>query len=753
MFVQKPVSPSIVSTSSTDTNKMPPLPSTPEKKPTINPGAFKSSTLNSSSNILSSQQEQTLHQEIENFNPKTLKANVERVPSPKFMQKAQEMGLDLSPKQERLTSLEKAKIQYLNDQQQDSGLEKNLNSQTLEQFKRIDASSLQDQIIRPGQLNTLLGQHFEGFEHDLRSKLVNSNKVCAKASEKALQLISQTSPDSQLLLTINTIPQDQLRSEISAFVGKMRADRYGDNATYDQLSPKKQQLVNAIINGLEQGAALRQIDTPAALKDQSIRAITHSLQGVAPNSDVAVGWSLKSSSEIQVDFAIAQGWTTPQQIKTAIQNAEMSVHPNPQNAWIDNLSPFQKDVLNQVSEGITSTLDRLLPNRVSGMQNLTATVDGSSNTYSVPTTFTLNGQTYNTPKFLGKGGVGLILEYSNSSNPSEKVVVKSLLEPEKRNEMVREIIAHRHILGGENMQAHPNIVNLRGIVKGPQDGLFMVMDKAEGGNLQAHTNSLGYMANHHGMPKYALNLLTQHYLREAALGMQAAFDKGVMHNDVKGLNFLMHNGHVLASDFGSTHTETTMTKAQRPDTTYVSSDWNKQVITQKNDMYAMGVMIHMLNGGSPPGFDPLKPDPQDTTALGRLKNGLLAEKPEDRITPEGILESAYVKNLNTVSPHLMNDLIKAADEFGRKVGGKLDSINTLLIRDEHAIQQNQLRMNEVIQKGGTPNPQTVDETQKMQTRVNDLKLQREQLLNAPDVKAAYQKLLEAAEIIEKRTKI
>ncbi len=700
--------------------------------------------------------------------PEVIKEKIEKTPSEQVLALKQEIDslkktpLKLNHVDAPLDlALERAKLEYLSNIKTDSQLPKDLNHVNKQQFQPIQSTQVSDRIIRKDKqgLDTLIQSQFVVFEHKLRDRLVSTDKQTAAAKELAKTLISQKDPDNEILLKINGLNDQDLLNLVAKNIGALRSDRYGNQATYADLSSKKQALVRAIAQGMRESADLRSLDTQMALESNAIRTMHDELRNLLPNSDKSFGWSLKGSLDIQAEYAIQLGWVTQDQVNKARENAETFVGIHEIDEWKQALNPFQVQTLEAICKGITHTLDQKLPNRVMASQNLQFTHEGIPETRNVPTRFTLNGEQYENPQFLGKGGVGLILEYQKVGAPTEKVVVKSLLNPLQRADLCKEVIAHRHVLGGENMQPDDNIINLRGVVKGPNDGLFMVMDKAEGGDLYKLSSLLTFANRQGGLPQIANSLLVQHYLKEASLGLNKLQESGSMHNDIKGMNFLMHEGKVKLADLGSTHTQTVMTSALNVPTTYAGKEWevnanNNANITQKNDLYALGVMLHMLNGGGPPPTGTLlKGDPNDHTALGNLKRGLLAEDPAERITPQGILNSGYIKNLEKVDGQQLKKLILAAEEFGKVASSTFVRLDNQIVNDLNSIEQ----IKKAIE---STNPQEMErknrltqELNQYQSKVDDARDQQKALLTTSPGKEAYQNLLDAAHLIESRLKI
>jgi serine/threonine protein kinase len=656
------------------------------------------------------------------------------------------------------TRLELAKAQFISNSDSDKILDKTLNHDNREQFTKINASDISDRIVRPnhGSLDNLIQQNFSKIEQNLRSKLVNVDKQTQTAQNLAEQLLNRKDAENELLIQISSMDDQTLLETVSKNIGDLRSDRYGDVSTYADLSTKKKALAMAITQGLRNVSNARSLDIQMSLKANAIRVVHEELQGQGPNSDKAFGWSLKGSNDIQTEFAIKLGFTTPEKIQLAKENAETFPGIHEPDEWKNALNDFQKETLNTISTGITTALDQKIPNRVTQSQQLDYTYKGNPESKEVPQSFLLNGETYEAPKFLGKGGIGLILEYTNRSNPLDKVVVKSLLNPAQRDEMVKEMIAHRHVLGGENLQTDDNIITMRGVVKGPNDGLYMVMDKAEGGDLNDLSKVLGFAKSKGQLPPLASSLLTQYYIKEAAQGLAKLQESGSMHNDIKSLNFLVHDGHIKLADLGSTHTKTVLTSTIGVPTTFGGSEWRNSDnvhVTQKNDMYALGVMLHMINGGEvPPLGQLLRADPTDTTALGNLKTALLSDNPDERITPQGILDSSYVKNLDSVKPELLNQLVLATEELSKAVSSKYGKLEDNISELENEIRLKNNRRDRLGENDQETFDRLTHEIQNLSILVARDKQAQDDLLTQPPGKEAYEKLIQISNEIDSKLK-
>jgi serine/threonine protein kinase len=164
-----------------------------------------------------------------------------------------------------------------------------------------------------------------------------------------------------------------------------------------------------------------------------------------------------------------------------------------------------------------------------------------------------------------------------------------------------------------------------------------------------------------------------------------------MHNDMKSLNYLVDQGRVMLSDFGSASTLPAMSPeqvAQTP-TTYASPEWgSEQGLNQQSDLYQLGMMIHLMNGGEMPGRGEfLAPDPDQPAvgAVNRLRDALVDPAPGNRPSLDAVLQSSYFQDLQVHDQQKVADLVAKAEAYGVKVGKRIGKINDNIINLEFDI--------------------------------------------------------------------
>lgn len=144
---------------------------------------------------------------------------------------------------------------------------------------------------------------------------------------------------------------------------------------------------------------------------------------------------------------------------------------------------------------------------------------------------------YRIVKALGAGGMGVV--YQAEHRLMERPVALKVIN----NELVRhpEAVARfRREVKAAARLTHPNIVTAHDAEQaGPVH--FLVMEYVEGVSLAQLVHKRGPLPVAHAC----------HYIRQAALGLQHAFEQGMVHRDIKPQNLMLtRKGQVKILDFG-----------------------------------------------------------------------------------------------------------------------------------------------------------------------------------------------------------
>ncbi|XP_070552739.1 uncharacterized protein [Ptychodera flava] len=149
-------------------------------------------------------------------------------------------------------------------------------------------------------------------------------------------------------------------------------------------------------------------------------------------------------------------------------------------------------------------------------------------------------------KLLGEGSFGQV--YQGNFKPpgskiTEDVAIKSLL-PARRNYQCNADFA-REISCLIEVQGHPNIVILKGIVLQQGENCLLVMECATYGDLLNYLHRLGKRISKENEKELLC------YTRHITLGMQYMQEKKILHRDLSARNILLFEGAVAKiSDFG-----------------------------------------------------------------------------------------------------------------------------------------------------------------------------------------------------------
>ncbi len=479
---------------------------------------------------------------------------------------------------------------------------------------------------------------FASFEQELGSTYLDKSKtkIFNKAKALATQSVMTGTVDKDFMYQLATLSESQLKDKIAKGIGANRSQKYGLNASYSDLSTKKKALVDSIYEGYKQGVNQSSNVIATDVSKNIMGQLEDRLQNAAPDSKLVFDLTLKSTESMKKELAYGMG---------------MLSEGDP----LSNLSEGQQKILDISVQRLNKVIQAHLPNRAGDIAPLQNRQDKSA-----PSTITLNGVRYNAPQYLGQGGLGMVLKYTNENDPNDTVVVKSLLDPNMREEMVKEALAHRHAMGDNG---HKNIVGLRGMATGPNESLYMVMDLADGGDLRGMAKSMGGLIQ--GEPlltDQAKNLLTQHFFSQMIEGMEYVQGRNMLHLDIKDENFLLDDkGTVKVADFGSSQRKTELDpKQEKVATTYKPMEWEmKDTLTQKTDTYQLGRMLYVMMGGqgSVGLVNPKRERSQEiqqnqrpdndfvqNSAAHRLMTQMLDNDPNNRPTLESVKNHSFVKD-------------------------------------------------------------------------------------------------------------
>ena len=258
------------------------------------------------------------------------------------------------------------------------------------------------------------------------------------------------------------------------------------------------------------------------------------------------------------------------------------------------------------------------------------------NTSSEPTLF--DHTDFLLKQYIGEGLTGKVYRAwwkSRSRTVAVKYLKRSHLEHPDR---VARFCDEAAVIAGF---AHPNIVALHGLGRALHGGYFIVFDWIDGPNLQTLLERSTQLADGHSClssslsnqsrmgrsahpptARLSINDIT-HWLSDAALAIEYAHARGVVHCDLKPGNLLLAPaGQVLLTDFGFARQLTSSDDGLPSGGTLAfmapeQLDPSFGEIGPHTDIYGWGAVLYALLTGQPPHLEQRPADLLDTFQPGR----------------------------------------------------------------------------------------------------------------------------------------
>jgi len=202
---------------------------------------------------------------------------------------------------------------------------------------------------------------------------------------------------------------------------------------------------------------------------------------------------------------------------------------------------------------------------------------------------------------LGRGGMGMIYLADKVDGDDDDEVVLKFLAP---NQAIKETTRRRFRLEGEvlkRLSTHPNVVTVIDVCVDLEDTSqepYIVMEYVRGLSLER------MLAERWSLPPEEATRIA----RDAALGLEAVHEEGIVHRDIKPGNLLVteDTNEVRIVDFGlAKDLEADMgltAPGQLLGTpTYMAPEqWRGRPIDKRCDLYALGATLYHLLVGEPP---------------------------------------------------------------------------------------------------------------------------------------------------------
>lgn len=362
-----------------------------------------------------------------------------------------------------------------------------------------------------------------------------------------------------------------------------------------------------------------------------------------------------------------------------------------------------------IAQQMHETINQNCPNRTSGQtQNMKVKLpDGNEIDFPAPQTITFNNKQWTLKKALGSGAFGVALRYEDPDGKA--MVVKAALDEsdQSRNKFHEELKMHKHLMGGGD-EGKSHVLKLEGSVRGPDGSLYMLMEEAGGGTLDKLGENLRALNGTGVLSQECQNIINQHFIRQAIIGLKYLQDRNMTHHDIKSDNFFLgSDGTLKLSDFGSSQVgydeegnvigpkHRNIEGARQFQSPELENN-SMPTLTGKSDTYTLGAIIVSLMSPTDAkekytglGRGEFK-SKDNVTALSRLVNAMLDEDPKNRPTLEAIQMSMFLQDdKSNGDPELIQALMQASLAYSQKVGGevrdrqeKIGSINGDIIQGQ-----------------------------------------------------------------------
>lgn len=604
-----------------------------------------------------------------------LKAKVEGKDNFKYLQqlaKLKEIDVEIS---------KRAGARY----QEAAELDSTLMTDTAEKKKKVpdykpfgekETAALIKKMKTSVDLSTWAADEFKDYEKDLHKTLKSNSKTRGAAEQHARDLIANSKPEALMDFLAKSV--DERREEIAKGISGLAKNPKG--TSYADLSSDRKKLVDSILSGIHDGLSDCLAEATRTYEKDAKDRMQKVVKGLDPKSDLMFSLSMKSAAELKADAALALGLVKPDDIEQCKYKAEYNVAfmgtrnykevVETQTGWMNSLTADQRILIDSLANGMAAAIEDSAPNRID---------PGSG-------VLTLNGETYERIDKIGSGGMGDIFRYRNKGT-GEIVVVKSLQKPHKRLEMERELTVHREAMGGEGGKGHPNVAPMRGVVRGPDESLHMIMDEAKGGDLRKVSDSIQQAVDNGVLPESARTVLMQQFIRDAVAGLRVVQDNNLTSHDIKPQNFLLgESGTVMITDFGSGqlgHDTSGSVKSSEEaviETTpgYEAPELRKgQSLSGKADTFSLGVMINELTGGDSTryekaAFEGKHEAREHMSALDKLTLSMMDPDPKRRPTLAAVENCSFLRDAGVHDEEQVKKLMSATMEYSKIVAKQLD---------------------------------------------------------------------------------
>jgi tRNA A-37 threonylcarbamoyl transferase component Bud32 len=198
---------------------------------------------------------------------------------------------------------------------------------------------------------------------------------------------------------------------------------------------------------------------------------------------------------------------------------------------------------------------------------------------------------YTLERVIGRGAHGIVYEAVHEKLTARRVALK-VLEPTDDDRRVERFIREMEVLGKID---HPNVVKVHAAGADPDGKLFIAMELVMGPDLARALEGGASIER------------ACRWLVEAARGLAALHEKGIVHRDVKPANILVGvEGHAKICDLGIARDTTRKTQLTGAGDVLGSFDYmspeqaHGQPVDARTDVFGLGAVLYRILAGRPP---------------------------------------------------------------------------------------------------------------------------------------------------------
>lgn len=381
-------------------------------------------------------------------------------------------------------------------------------------------------------------------------------------------------------------------------------------------------------------------EVPDDLRDQlttnAVQRITDGMTDDDASEDVLLNMSVRSASEF-VEMAVEQ------------------LFPGQD---LQQLTRSQKGLVTHMAEAMEREVCARAPNKMS---------DDASE-------ITVGGVRYELVKVLKSGGNGTARLYRDPNPPNETIVVKTMIQEDRRADMAYEIETHYRATKATGGDEDSSIVEFKGAARSDDGGVHLVMEAVSGGDLEDMNAGLGAMESLGLLPPEAKHAIAVENMRKVLEAMKELEAQGLVNHDLKPENVMFtSDGRIKIIDYGEADfvEDDGVARPERKLSStmvYQPAEGEEKTFTTKFDIGSLGAVLQKLvAGAAPEAFDI---DMKPTSAVGRLIARMRDPDPEKRPSLDAILASTIMASAEEDhGPEAMENLTAASSEFAGLITG------------------------------------------------------------------------------------